>query len=104
MSSAQALLALAEAESASVAAGRAEELADLEDRWRAALDGLPRELDAHARMLVARALDLQGETAERLRAARDAVAAELAGTGRSRAGARAYAPVDEDHPLVDRAA
>jgi hypothetical protein len=101
---ARALVSLCEAECGLLAAGRGDELGLLDQEWREALAALPSTLDGEAAALVRRALDLQGEVSERLRRARDGVAAELAQVDRGRAGARAYAPARTPSSIVDRAA
>ncbi|HEV3001111.1 MAG TPA: hypothetical protein VGW75_10275 [Solirubrobacteraceae bacterium] len=89
---AEALLELARAERRLAAEGHAGELAALHaerDRLLAALPAEPTVRQAEALRL---ALAIQVETAELLRAARDAVAAELARVDHGRETLRGYAP------------
>jgi hypothetical protein len=92
---AHALLELAEAECLLVeddAAGRVEELAELQDRRDQLLAQLPAQLDADDRVAIQRALELQSTSTMRLQSARDAVLVEIRRAGHGRRAAQGYSP------------
>ena len=91
----QALVALAEAEHVLAERGsaeHAEQLAELVQRRAHIIGMLPSALDAEDRAAVARALELQSESALRMSTARDELAAELRRVDLGRRTARGYAP------------
>jgi hypothetical protein len=91
----QALLTLAEAEQALVADGageHADALVELGERREQIMGMLPASFDAGERAALQRALALQAASTERIRAARDEVAAELRRLDLGRRTARGYAP------------
>jgi len=89
---AEALLELAWAERRLVGEGRIDELAELHDERDRLLAQLPARPAAEQAQALQRALAVQGEVAELLRATRDAVAAELNRVDQGRATLRGYAP------------
>ena len=98
---AEELVALAEQGCALAAAGRLEELACQQEPWEAAVALLRRhreELGDDVIALLDRALELQGEQAAILAAARAEVAAELGRLRRTRAGAKGYAEAAPSDP------
>jgi hypothetical protein len=102
---AEALLELAWAERRAAAEGRLEELPDLHAERDRLLAELPARPAAHQVPTLQRALAVQGEVADLLRATRDAVAAELARVDHGRATLRGYAAAGaETVPSVDTAA
>ena len=86
------LLELARAEEVLVAEGRTDDLAPLYDDRDRLIVQLPERLPASEVVVLEEAVAVQRRCAERLRAARDAVAAELARVDQGRATLRAYAP------------
>ena len=100
---ADALLELAWAERRAVAEGRLDELAELHDQRDRLLAALPSPAAPAQAAVLQRALAVQGEVADLLRATRDAVAAELARVDQGRATLRGYAPAGlETAPAFDR--
>ena len=89
---AEQLLELAWAERRLAAEGRVEELEDLQAERDRVLAALPPSPAPHQVPILRRAIAVQGEVAELLRATRDAVAAELARVDHGRATLRGYAP------------
>jgi hypothetical protein len=89
---AEALLELAWAERRLAAEGRVEELEALQAERDRVMAALPAHPAPHQVPLLRRALSVQGEVAELLRATRDAVAAELHRVDHGRTTLRAYAP------------
>ena len=87
-----ALLRLAEAERDLAAAGRIEELAAVQDERDRVLAARPAAPSPAAAATLRRAIGVQREAAELLRAARDAVGAELARIDQGRATLRGYTP------------
>ena len=99
---ADALLELAWAERRLAAEGRIEELAALHAERDRALAALPARPEAHQVPVLQRALAVQAEVAELLRATRDAVAAELTRVDQGRATLRGYTPAGtEARPVFD---
>ena len=99
---AEELLELAWAERRLAAEGRTDDLGELHDRRERLLAALPARPAPHQVPALQRALTVQGEVAELLRAARDAVAAELARVDQGRATLRSYAPADAvPQPVLD---
>ena len=86
------LLSLAQAEETLVTQGRVEELAPLYDDRDRLIARLPDRLPPEEIAVLEEAVALQRVCAERLRAARDEVAAELQHLGQGRSTLRAYAP------------
>jgi hypothetical protein len=100
---ADALLELAWAERRLAAEGRVAELAALQDERDRVIAALPPRPAPHQVATLRRALAVQGEVAELLRATRDAVAAELRRVDRGRATLRGYAPAGlEAGPVFDQ--
>ena len=89
---AEALLELAWAERRLAAEGRVEELEELQAERDRLMAALPAHPTPHQVPLLRRALSVQGEVAELLRASRDAVAAELARVDHGRKTLRGYTP------------
>ena len=99
---ADALLELAWTERRLAGEGRLDELADLHAERDRVMAELPARPAAHQVPVLQRALAVQGEVAELLRATRDAVAAELQRVDHGRATLRAYAPAGtEAQPVFD---
>ena len=99
---ADALLELAWAERRLAAEGRVDELAGLQAERDVVMAALPARPAAHQVPVLQRALAVQGEVAELLRATRDAVAAELQRVDQGRATLRGYAPAGAaEHPVFD---
>ena len=101
---AEALLELAWAERRVAAEGRLDELADLHAERDRLLAALPARPAPHQVPALQRALAVQGEVADLLRAARDAVATELARVDQGRTTLRGYAAAGVDAgPTFDAA-
>lgn len=92
MSIARQLLSIAHAEEALVAEGRTDELSALYDDRDRLIALLPDRMPAADIAVLEEAVAVQRRCAEHLRAARDAVAAELAHVDQGRTTLRAYAP------------
>jgi hypothetical protein len=86
------ILELAWTERRLAAEGRIDELAAVHEARDRALAALPARPEPHQVPVLQRALAVQGEVAELLRATRDAIAAELARVDQGRLTLRAYAP------------
>jgi hypothetical protein len=101
---AEALLELAWAERRVAAEGRLDELPALQAERDRLLGALPARPAPHQVPTLQKALAVQGEVAELLRATRDAVAAELARVDQGRATLRGYAAAGVDAgPTFDAA-
>jgi len=92
VSTSRQLLSLAHAEEALLAEGRTDELAALYDDRDRLIAQLPQRLPAPEIAVLEEAVAVQRRCAEQLRAARDAVAAELVHVDQGRTTLRAYAP------------
>ena len=102
---AEALLELAWTERRVAAEGRLDELSALHAERDRLLAALPPRPAPDQVPTLQRALAVQGESAELLRATRDAVAAELARVDQGRTTLRGYAAAGADEvPTVDTAA
>jgi Flagellar protein FliT len=102
---AEALLELAWAERRSAAEGRIDELPALHAERDRLLAVLPLRPEPHQVTTLQRVLAVQREVADLLRAARDAVATELARVDQGRATLRGYAAAGaDDAPSFDTAA
>lgn len=102
---AEALLELAWAERRVAAEGRLDELAGLHAERDRLLAELPARPAPHQVPSLQRALAVQGEVADLLRATRDAVATELARVDQGRVTLRGYAAAGADEaPTFDAAA
>ena len=100
---ADAVLELAWAERRLAAEGRIDELAELHAERDRALAALPARPEPHQVAALQRAVAVQDEVAELLRATRDAVAAELLRVDHGRATLRGYTPAgSEAAPVFDR--
>ena len=100
---ADALLELAWAERRLAAAGRVDELAELQVERDRVMAELPVRPAPHQVPALQRALAVQGEVADLLRATRDAVAKELQRVDRGRATLRGYAPAGaQAGPVFDQ--
>ncbi|HEV2813324.1 MAG TPA: flagellar protein FliT [Solirubrobacteraceae bacterium] len=99
---ADALLELAWAERRLAAEGRLDELAELHAERDRLVAALPLRPAPQQVPVLQRALAVQGEVADLLRATRDAVAAELQRVDHGRATLRAYTPAGaETQPVFD---
>ena len=99
---AQALLELAWAEHRLAAEGRVDELAGLHAERDRILGELPARPAPHQVPVLQRALAVQDEVAELLRATRDAIAVELGRLDQGRATLRGYTPAGlEARPVFD---